>query len=50
MRRLIPFRPRNHVPIDILSDGQRLLSARWDGTVRLWQVSNGMKIDILAIP
>jgi WD40 repeat protein len=28
-----------------LPDGQRLLSASWDGTVRVWEVSDGTKMD-----
>jgi WD40 repeat protein len=28
-------------------DGQRLLSASWDGTVRVWKVSEGTKMDEL---
>ncbi|WP_407655295.1 WD40 repeat domain-containing protein [Fervidibacter sacchari] len=47
LRRLIFFYPRYHVPIGILSDGQHLISASWDGTVRLWKVSDGAKIDEL---
>ncbi|WP_456333118.1 hypothetical protein [Fervidibacter sacchari] len=49
LRRLVPFRPCNHVPTGILSDGQRLLSARWDGKVRLWKISDGTKIDELSL-
>jgi len=28
-----------------LPDGQRLLSASWDGTVRVWKVNDGTKMD-----
>ncbi len=30
-------------------DGQRLLSASWDGMVRLWKVSDGTKMDELSL-
>jgi FOG: WD40 repeat len=30
-------------------DGQRLLSASWDGTVRIWKVSDGTKMDELSL-
>jgi WD40 repeat protein len=29
-------------------DGQRLLSASWDGTVRIWKVNDGTKMDELS--
>jgi WD40 repeat protein len=32
-----------------LPDGQRLLSASWDGTVRVWKVSEGTKMDELSL-
>jgi len=32
-----------------LPDGQRLLSASWDGTVRFWKVSDGTKMDELSL-
>jgi WD40 repeat protein len=30
-------------------DGQRLLSASWDGTVRIWKVNDGTKMDELSL-
>ncbi|MFZ8853333.1 MAG: WD40 repeat domain-containing protein [Armatimonadota bacterium] len=33
--------------VDFFPDGQRLLSASWDGTVRFWKVSDGTKMDEL---
>jgi WD40 repeat protein len=32
-----------------LPDGQRLLSTSWDGTVRVWKVSDGTKMDELSL-
>ena len=32
-----------------LPDGQRLLSTSWDGTVRIWKVSDGTKMDELSL-
>lgn len=40
----------HRLPINDLSffpDGQHLLSARWDGTVRVWKVNDGTKMCIL---
>jgi WD40 repeat protein len=34
--------------IAFFPDGQRLLSASWDGTVRIWKVNNGTKMDELS--
>jgi WD40 repeat protein len=34
--------------IAFLPDGQRLLSASWDGTVRIWKVNDGTKMDELS--
>ncbi|MFA0755615.1 MAG: hypothetical protein YPKNTGVA_001122 [Candidatus Fervidibacter sp.] len=31
--------------LTFLPDGQRLLSASWDGTVRVWEVNDGTKMD-----
>jgi WD40 repeat protein len=31
--------------IAFFPDGQRLLSASWDGTVRVWKVNDGTKMD-----
>ncbi|MFA0732521.1 MAG: hypothetical protein LKKZDAJK_002390 [Candidatus Fervidibacter sp.] len=30
--------------LSFFPDGQHLLSARWDGTVRVWKVNDGTKI------
>jgi WD40 repeat protein len=35
--------------LTFLPDGQRLLSASWDGTVRVWKVSEGTKMDELSL-
>ena len=50
-----PLRPirtwKAHNPITSLAffpDGQHLLSASWDGKVRVWKVSEGTKIDELS--
>jgi WD40 repeat protein len=46
--RLIRTWKAHKTPITSLAffpDGQRLLSASWDGTVRVWEVSNGTKMD-----
>jgi WD40 repeat protein len=34
--------------IAFFPDGQRLLSASWDGTVRIWKVNDGTKMDELS--
>jgi WD40 repeat protein len=31
------------ISIALFPDGQRLLSARWDGTVWVWKVNDGIK-------
>ena len=36
-------------PLTFFPDGQRLLSVSWDGTVRIWKVNDGMKIDKLSL-
>jgi WD40 repeat protein len=33
------------ISIAFFPDGQRLLSASWDGTVRVWKVNDGTKMD-----
>jgi len=37
------------ISLAFFPDGQRLLSARWDGTVRVWKVSDGTKMDELSL-
>ncbi len=50
--RLIRTWKAHKLPINDLSflpDGQHLLSASWDGTIRVWKVSDGTKTDELSL-